>query len=130
MALFGFGKKNKNGKTLPVKKETSPERKLTVVDASRPGPGVSSAAILGTRVTEKATLMIEKGNAYTFNVEKKANKKEIEAAITKLYKVHPVKVRIVNVPSKQVFVRGKWGVKTGGRKAYVYLKHGEKIEIA
>jgi ribosomal protein L23 len=35
---------------------------------------------------------------------------------------------MVNIPKKNVFVRGKWGTKGGGKKAYVYLKKGDKIE--
>ena len=46
-----------------------------------------------------------------------------------MYKVSPMKVRIVNLPAKKVFVRGKWGEKTSVKKAYVYLKKGDKIEI-
>lgn len=80
------------------------------------------------RVTEKATFSASK-NVYVFDVALKANKMEVAKAITHVYSVIPRKVHIVNVPSKRVFVRGKWGLKKGGRKAYVYLKEGDKIEI-
>jgi len=41
----------------------------------------------------------------------------------------PIKVRIVNLPSKKTLARGKVGRKPGVKKAYVYLKKGEKIEF-
>lgn len=90
---------------------------------------MASNKIIRPRVTEKATLLAEQGGVYVFEIEKDANKKTIATAINNLYKVSPVKINIVKIPRKQVFVRGKKGFKAGGKKAYVYLKKGEKIEI-
>ena len=86
-----------------------------------------SAVLIGPRVTEKAAMGAEK-NVYAFNVAVKASKGEIVKAIKSYYKVSPTKIRIVRVPGKKVMVRGKVGVKAGGKKAYVFLKKGEKIE--
>lgn len=83
--------------------------------------------ILRPRITEKASLVMEK-NVHTFEVISSATKKQIEETIKAYYKVNPVKVRIVKNPAKKVFIRGKKGVKTGVKKAYVYLKKGDKIE--
>ncbi len=80
------------------------------------------------RVTEKASLAFEQ-NVYTFDVTASANKTEIKKAIFSLYKVKPVKVNIVNIPAKQIMSKGKAGVKQGGKKAIVYLKKGDKIEL-
>ena len=80
------------------------------------------------RVTEKASFLAEQ-NVYTFEVEKSANKTEIKKAIFQLYKVKPVKVNILPVPDKKVFSQGRSGVKSGGRKALVYLKKEDKIEF-
>ncbi|HEY4498596.1 MAG TPA: 50S ribosomal protein L23 [Candidatus Paceibacterota bacterium] len=135
MALFGFGKKNKTSEpTKAIAKEAKREVKVEkapvqVKTATLATEGFS-AVLLGTRVTEKASLLSEKSNVYTFNVSSDANKHSVSEAVEKLYKVHPVKVHIVPVTAKRVFVRGKRGVKSGGRKAYVYLPQGEKIEIA
>jgi large subunit ribosomal protein L23 len=84
--------------------------------------------IKATRVTEKGSLKAEQ-NVYTFNVEKNANKTEIKKAIFALYKVHPIKVNILPVPKRRVSFRGKPGVRGGGKKAFVYLKKGDKIEF-
>ena len=80
------------------------------------------------RVTEKASLVAEQ-NIYTFEVFENANKTEIKKAIFQMYKVKPVKVNIVPITKKEIFVKGKSGTKGGGKKALVYLKAGDKIEF-
>jgi len=89
---------------------------------------ITMTIIKNPRVTEKASFLAEQ-NVYTFDVSKNANKTEIKKAIFALYKVKPVKVNILAVPAKKIFVRGKVGVKPGGKKALVYLKKGDKIEF-
>lgn len=80
------------------------------------------------RVTEKASMAAAQG-VYAFEVSTDATKAMIAKAVEKLYNVTPVKVRIVPIPVKKVFIRGNWGVKGGGKKAYVYLKEGQTIEF-
>lgn len=83
------------------------------------------------RVTEKATFLAgAKGPVYTFEVSKTATKPEIVKAIEVKYKVKAVKVNIVNLPRKNVVVRGKKGTKPAVKKAMIFLKPGDKIEIA
>jgi|SRR3989338_9758046 len=84
--------------------------------------------VLSLRMTEKATLASDKGT-YVFNVLKDATKSEIKKAIIKGYKVTPNKIRIVTIKRKEVIVRGRLGTKKGGKKAYIYLKKGDKIEM-
>jgi large subunit ribosomal protein L23 len=83
--------------------------------------------ILRPRITEKAST-ISASNVYTFEVGKNSTKGQIAQAIKIYYKVTPVKVRTVVNPTKQVFVRGKKGTKPAVKKAYVYLKKGDKLE--
>mgnify|MGYP001564388003 CR=1 FL=1 len=85
--------------------------------------------LLRPRITEKAALSADKFRVYVFEVAKNATKKSISASVHDAYGVKPEKVRVASIPSKQVFVRGKKGVKSGGKKAYVYLKEGDKIEL-
>lgn len=82
------------------------------------------------RITEKASMAME-GSVYVFNVASDANKKQILAAVEKVYNVKPRKVAIVNTKSKTVrnMRTGKRGMKGGFKKAYVYLKAGETITI-
>lgn len=85
--------------------------------------------LLRPRITEKAALGADKSNVYVFEVTKDSTKKSISASVHAVYGVTPQKVRVANIPAKRVFVRGKRGVKSGGKKAYVYLKNGDKIEL-
>ena len=87
-----------------------------------------ASVLIRPRITEKATLVSE-SSVYVFEVSPKSGKAEIEKAFTEKYKAVPVKVTTVTVPAKKVIVRGKKGVKAGFKKAYIYLKKGEKIEI-
>lgn len=86
--------------------------------------------ILSPRITEKGANLTEQG-IYIFNVGVDANKIEIATAVRALYKVSPRKVTIVTVLRKKVQTRGtnRKGKTVGAKKAYVYLKKGETIEI-
>lgn len=88
------------------------------------------SVLLSPRVTEKAVLSQEKKNVYAFNVETEATKSQVIASVKAAYKVTPLDVRMVRVPKKKKFFRGAWGTKGGGKKAYVYLKKGDKIDVA
>ncbi|NLE07367.1 MAG: 50S ribosomal protein L23 [Parcubacteria group bacterium] len=83
--------------------------------------------LLRPRITEKANFAAE-SNVHTFEISTSATKKQVLEAVKAFYKVTPVKVNIVKNPAKTVFVRGKKGVKSGVKKAYVYLKKGDKLE--
>ncbi len=83
--------------------------------------------IIKPRATEKAGMQAENANVYTFEVAPNSTKGQIKHSVTTLYKVIPTKIRIINHPSKNVFVRGKNGSVPGFKKALVYLKEGDKI---
>ena len=91
---------------------------------------INSDIILRPRITEKSGIMNESLNVYTFEVTKNATKDSVSKVIKTLYKVTPESVRIVNLPAKKVFVRGRVGRQSSIKKAVVYLKKGDKIEIA
>lgn len=88
-----------------------------------------NSVLRGPRITEKAAIAADKSNVYVFEVDREATKQSVAASVRESYKVVPVKVRIVNIPAKKVFVRGKTGEKGAVKKAYVELKKGEKIEL-
>lgn len=88
----------------------------------------TSNIIKNPRITEKASGIAEE-NVYSFDVFSNANKTEIKKAIFDIYKVKPIKVNILPIPYKEVMLRGKKGKKGGGKKALIYLKEGDKIEI-
>lgn len=85
--------------------------------------------LLRPRITEKAALGADRAGVYVFEVATDASKQAIAASVKATYKVTPVRVRTARIAPKAVFVRGKRGVKKGGKKAYVYLKKGDKIEL-
>lgn len=87
--------------------------------------------MLSPRITEKAAYLTQNG-CYVFNVSARANKKEIAEAVREVYKVTPRLVRIAAVPRKAVVTRGtnRKGTSGGGKKAYVYLKQGDTIDLA
>lgn len=105
--------------------------KTTKAKATNPTRDLSSI-IVRPRITEKGAILASEANTYVFDVAKTATKSEIKSAIAQIYKVTPEKVTTAKVPSKSVRVRGarrKTGVKTGGKKAYIYLKKGDKIDF-
>ncbi len=89
----------------------------------------TNAVIKKPRITEKATVVTEK-NQYVFEVTPEATKASVMKAIFQMYKVKPVKVNMAMTPMKKVRVRGKIGSKSAIKKAYIYLKKGDKIDIA
>ncbi|MEX2010355.1 MAG: 50S ribosomal protein L23 [Parcubacteria group bacterium] len=93
---------------------------------------VKKAAVRKTisqRVTEKGALQQARRNVYVLNVLPDATKKSIAHALKKEHKITPLKIRLLRIPTKKVFYRGKPGVKGGGKKAYVYLKKGDTLAI-
>lgn len=85
--------------------------------------------IKNPRITEKASMLYE-GNIYSFDVAKEANKPEVKKAIKVLYGVEPKKINIVNTAHKKTKLKGRPGkTKKGTKKAYVYLKAGDKIDL-
>ena len=136
MALFG---KKKNTKEKVV--SDKPAKKVKAV-AIAPKENSSSAVktsginelvrmvLVGPLVTEKVTMLNETRNVYTFEIGRSATKKSISEVIQNLYKVTPEKIRVLPITRKKVFVRGKVGYKGGGRKAYIYLKSGDKMDTA
>ncbi len=85
--------------------------------------------ILGPRITEKAAYAAE-ANAYVFNIAMHANKIQVARAIKALYKVDPIKVTVSVKKPEMVSVRGRIGMTKSSKKATVFLKKGQTIEIA
>ncbi len=91
---------------------------------------LAAKTLLGPRITEKASVLAEKHNAYAFNVAMSATKGDVMKAIKALYGVTPKKVAIVRTKGKKVVSRSRRqrGRTNANKKAYVYLKKGETIE--
>ena len=125
MALFKRKKEEEGIKTdgaVKAKPVSSEAKAVSVSEAT---------VILRPRITEKATVASERG-VYVFEVTKSATKERVSDAIRAIYKITPRKVRIVPIARKRVSSkkhRGVFGETKGGKKAYVYLKEGDKIDI-
>ncbi len=121
MALFSRSKKTTEVAATPAK---------AVSQARRTDRDLTSV-IVKPVITEKA-VMGQDRQVYTFFVRKDATKRLVNEAVVALYKVTPVSVNIVNkLPRTVVKVgRGRAQKQAGYKKAYVYLKAGETINIA
>lgn len=80
-------------------------------------------------ITEKATLMKDVVNAVSFAVDSRANKKQIQEAVEKLFKVKVVDVKTMNVPGKTKRRGKSVGRRPGWKKAVVVLRQGDQIEF-
>ena len=117
MALFGKKKDKNVGGEVVKTADVSIARDLSHV-------------LKHARITEKATMHASL-SVYTFDIAVSATKSDVAAAVKLFYKVSPRQVRVVNIPSKEKrnARTGKTGMTGGGKKAYVYLKKGETINL-
>ena len=89
-----------------------------------------SRVIVKPMITEKAALVAD-ANVYVFEVARSATKYDVRAAVQKLWQVTPARINIVNRPPRQFKLRSKnrKATEPGMKKAYVYLKKGDVIEL-
>lgn len=80
-------------------------------------------------VTEKGTRQKDINHQYLFEVDRGANKIEIQAAVEHLFKVKVVNVRTLNVLGKVKRLGRKFGKRPNWKKAVVTLKEGERIDF-
>lgn len=84
-------------------------------------------------VTEKATMLTEKLNRYTFRVSPDANKYQIQNMVEKLYGVHVVKVNTMIVRGKNKSRYTRTGIIKGStsdyKKAIITVADGETIDF-
>jgi len=153
MALFGKNKKKdekvaektsekkSSDKKTSVKKVIKKKPKQTALRRTTNKKSLQSGVVAkrdltwvlkAPRITEKGAILAESNNVYTFDISSRATKFDVKDAVVSIYKVEPLKIAITRVPSKKVQVRGqrgRMGTKSGGKKAFIYLKKGDKIEF-
>jgi len=82
-------------------------------------------------LTEKATLLSDKHNQYTFRVSPRANKLDIKRAVEQLFKKTVTNVNTANFTGKKKRERtANFGRRANWKKAVVTLKAGDKIDLA
>jgi len=80
-------------------------------------------------VTEKSSILADLYGQYVFEVDRRANKRQVKEAVEQIFGVEVLKVNIINVPPKI----GRWGRrrvvrKPAWKKAIVTVAPGQKIE--
>jgi large subunit ribosomal protein L23 len=93
-------------------------------------PHAVASALIKPRITEKAANLLDK-NVYTFEIPKGTSKYDVRDAVKSLYNVTPLQIRIVNQAPRRYMskTRGREKLVSGKRKAYVYLKEGDRIDL-
>ena len=118
MALFG---KKKTEKTEEAEVKAPAQKVLTAPRAS---------VLLSPRITEKAALLTDQ-HVYAFEIANGATKHDVRSAVKAIYNVTPLKIRIVNRAPRRYHsrTRGRVLLERSLRKAYVYLKKDDRIEL-
>jgi large subunit ribosomal protein L23 len=80
-------------------------------------------------ITEKSTQQKETNHQYVFEVQRNANKIEIQSAVERLFKVKVIQVRTCNILGKVKRLGRKSGKRPDWKKAIVTLKEGDRIEF-
>lgn len=123
-----FGRKKKEVKAEEADKSEKAADTAVVKSAVVGNATPKASVIIRPYITEKAAIATD-NNVYTFVVTDRATKVDVKNAVKELYKKTPVKVTITKKPSKRVYRRDGVGVKSGLKKAQVYLKKGETIDV-
>ena len=84
--------------------------------------------IRAPHITEKATMLSEK-NTFVFKVAENATKPEIKAAIEGLFKVKVTGVNTLITKGKTKRFKGRPGVRSDVKKAFVTLAEGQSIDF-
>lgn len=84
-------------------------------------------------ITERSTNLKELSNKFVFEVDTRANKREIKQAVEKLFNVtvKDVKTATIHGKTKTTFMRGGrfTGKRPDRKKAFVTLASGQSIDI-
>ncbi len=80
-------------------------------------------------ITEKTNIQKEENNQVTFEVDRRANRIEIQRAVEQIFNVKVAKTRTQNVTGK-IKRRGRiFGKRKDWKKAVVTLMPGERIDF-
>ncbi|MBM7037294.1 50S ribosomal protein L23 [Vibrio sp. qd031] len=80
-------------------------------------------------ISEKATMTAEKANTIVFKVAIDATKKEIKAAVEKLFEVEVKSVNTLITKGKTKRQGLRQGRRSDVKKAYVILKEGQDLDF-
>ena len=80
-------------------------------------------------ITEKSTRQKEEGRQYVFEVDRGANKVEIQLAVERLFKVKVLQVRTSNILGKVKRLGRRYGKRPDWKKAIITLKEGDRNDF-
>ncbi len=80
-------------------------------------------------ISEKATMAGEKANTIVFKVAKDATKREIKAAVEKVFEVEVKSVNTLITKGKTKRQGMRQGRRSDVKKAYVTLKEGQDLDF-
>ena len=80
-------------------------------------------------ITEKSTWQKEDSGQYVFEVDRDANKIEIQSAIERVFKVKVLEVRTSNVMGKMKRLGRRYGKRPDWKKAIITLREGDRIDF-
>jgi len=84
----------------------------------------------GAHISEKANMIADQKNCFTFRVLKDATVSEIKEAVETIYEVPVTKVTVVNVKGKVKRSANGKTKKPNWKKAYVSLPSDHEIEFS
>ena len=85
--------------------------------------------ILAPVISEKSARGADRSDQYAFRVLRDATKKEIKAAVEKMFTVEVVSVTTSNVKGKKKRFGTTMGSRPGWKKAIVRLQAGQEIDF-
>jgi len=87
------------------------------------------AVVKRALISEKGSALLEKENAYAFEVAPDSNKIEIKKAVEAIFNVKVLSVRTMNMYGKSKRLGVFFGRRSHWKKAIVKLKEGQTIEL-
>lgn len=90
---------------------------------------IATDVIKGPLITEKLDKLREKYRAYSFLIDRRANKHDIKHAVESLFKVHVEDVRTLIQRGKIKRIGRSMGKRPNFKKAIVTLREGDKIDL-
>jgi len=92
-------------------------------------PATMLQVLLSPHISEKSARIGDSSNQVVFKVVADATKPEVKEAVEKLFDVEVEHVRITNTRGKVKGFKGRFGRRSGSKKAYVRLKPGNDIDF-
>jgi large subunit ribosomal protein L23 len=119
----------KNVDTKKTAKKSEVTKKPAVKAVKRKSATVMAHWVLRKPLITEKTAALASDGVYVFEVSNTAGKVEVRQAVRELYGVTPRRVNIVRSKGKRVTFGRRKGVRKDWKKALVYLKKGETIEV-